>query len=252
MGDGVGNVPRDIVRCMSLSAAEAPPGANSRSDLEVRFAQHDDVPALLRLEARQWATDQAATAEDLHRRIETFPLLSVVAVRPDRGEIVASAFLRPITRADVHVAATWAGCAHPSTWPRPEGPQHQAADCLFGMSLTSVDAGAVDAMTTLLRPHVGGFRSVYLGSPLPGLRAWRERNPALPVEAYVYDRSKGLPRDPQLRYYHGRGLRRLEAVKPGYFPHPQSLDYGAVISGDVRIVFGIPGPFVPSPDGAPR
>jgi hypothetical protein len=116
--------------------------------------------------------------------------------------------------------------------------------------MTSVDATAADRMLAFLQPHVRPIRTVYLGSPLPGLRAWRERNPDLPVETYVHDRSKGVPRDPQLRYYHGRGIRRIEAVKPDYFPHPESLDYGAVISGDVRIVFGAPGAPAPRLSGA--
>jgi hypothetical protein len=38
-----------------------------------------------------------------------------------------------------------------------------------------------------------------------------------------------LPHDPQLRYYYKWGFRRIVCVRPGYFPHEESLDHGAIL-----------------------
>ena len=74
-----------------------------------------------------------------------------------------------------------------------------------------------------------GDREVYLGSPMPGLRRHLERNPGASPLAYARSTRGGLPLDPQLRYYHGKGFNELVAVVPDYFPHEASCDYGAVI-----------------------
>jgi hypothetical protein len=86
-------------------------------------------------------------------------------------------------------------------------------------------------------PHAlkNGWREIYLGSPLPGLAKALRANPALSPETYARMSHGGLPMDPQLRYYHRRGFKDLVAVRRDYFPHPASLDHGAVLRGVIPL-----------------
>ncbi|MNY73800.1 hypothetical protein D3C86_2126710 [compost metagenome] len=46
---------------------------------------------------------------------------------------------------------------------------------------------------------------------------------------------KGLPLDPQLRYYFKKGFRKIVAINDNYFPHERSLDFGVLILGKVPL-----------------
>lgn len=205
---------------MQLSAAS--------SCLTARFLEHDDIDRLLVLEHQQWTPRQAATAEQMQQRMDAWPELCLGVFCPDSGAALASAFLRPIHRAAVQRARAWEDCAGLDDDRRPQDSSHRS---LFGISMTSVHPGAVRPMFQFLwvLAMQRGWRDIYLGSPVPGLRRALQRNPMLEVEDYVRRRRHGLPVDPQLRYYHGKGFREIVAVRRGYFPHEESLDYGAVL-----------------------
>lgn len=192
-----------------------------------RFLQHSDIDRLLVLEHQQWTPRQAASGEQMQQRIETWPGLCLGVFCPESGAALASAFLRPIHRADVLRARAWEDCARLECGRPPQ----EGRRSLFGISMTSVHPGAVRSMLQALwvQAMQQGWRDIYLGSPVPGLRRARQRNPALDVTQYVRQRRHGLPVDPQLRYYHGKGFRQIVAVRPDYFPHEDSLDYGAVL-----------------------
>lgn len=200
--------------------------------LSARFLTADDIPALLRLEARQWDAQQAADATAMCRRIKAYPALCVGSFCPRTGEALASLFMKPIRRDDVARAGSWYDCAD-------EGSRRSGAPTrsLFGISLTSTDGAATWALIRFFWPHAlkNGWREIYLGSPLPGLARAQRDEPALNPEAYARRTRRGLPLDPQLRYYHRRGFKELVAVKPGYFPHAASLDHGAVLRGVVPL-----------------
>ncbi|MEU1282564.1 hypothetical protein [Streptomyces sp. NPDC005805] len=191
--------------------------------ITVRFLQISDMDALIELENRKWDRNQAASREDLEFRIRRFPRFSIGAFSAT-GELLASVFMRPMSGQQISAAKNWSECAHSDD----EDPQTRS---LFGISLSSIDAAAVEEIFAFFWPYAlrSGWRDIYLGSPLPGLRSWRRKNPEPDVSAYVYEKRDGLPRDPQLRYYHQKGFREIVAHKPDYFPHEASLDHGAVI-----------------------
>ena len=198
--------------------------------VEVRFLQPQDISALMVLEHKKWNHEQAAAEVDIAQRIAAHPQFGIGAFSTTTGEALASLFMKPITDAQLQEARTWADCA------KPQGAaQAHASQALFGISLSSVDAEAVDALFEFFWPYAlkGGWRHIYLGSPVPGLARWQQANPDQPAEAYVFSTRSGLPRDPQLRYYWGKGFKRIMACKPNYFPHDASLDYGAVIRGQI-------------------
>jgi hypothetical protein len=191
----------------------------------VRLLRPDDVDRLMVLERAKWTSEQATGQEEMLRRIEVYPMLSIGAFSVATGEALVSLFLKPITDEALASARTWADSA------RIDDPVPTRTRSVFGISLSSSDADAADAVDRYLWPILlkGGWRDLYLGSPLPGLRAWRRTHPSAPVEEYVYQRRNGVPRDPQLRYYHGRGFTVIEGCRPDYFPHEASLNYGALI-----------------------
>ena len=197
-----------------------------------RFLTTDDIPALLRLEARQWDAEQSADATAMCRRIKAHPELCVGAFCARTGEALASLFMKPIRTDEVARAESWYDCA--GTAPRPRACTTRS---LFGISLTSTDGAASWELIRFFWPHAlkSGWREIYLGSPLPGLARALRQDPALSPDANARMTRRGLPLDPQLRYYHRRGFKELVAVKPDYFPHAASLDHGAVLRGVIPL-----------------
>lgn len=188
-----------------------------------------DVPALLDLEREKWDGEQAASRTDLDARIGTHPELSMGAFCPCTGRALASLFLKPVADDFWQRADTWRECA--------DAPPSNDGHSLFGISLSSREPAAVDALFEFFWPHAlkSGWRYIYLGSPVPGLQDWLRRHRKGRVEDYVKRRRAGLPADPQLRYYHSRGFKEIVCVKPGYFPHARSLDHGVILRGTIPL-----------------
>ncbi|WP_062209335.1 hypothetical protein [Streptomyces sp. NBRC 109706] len=198
---------------------------------EVRLLRADDVERLMVLERTKWTDDQATSRAEMLRRIAAYPSFSVGAFSLPTGDALVSVFTKPITAERLAGARTWEDCA--LVEPLPDNPE-----LAFGISLSSVDADAVLPTFALgcRQLRAAGMRRVHLGSPLPGLRAWKAAHPDAPVADYVFEKRDGVPRDPQLRYYFRKGFTRIEACRPDYFPHAASLDYGAVISANIQDV----------------
>lgn len=186
----------------------------------------------MRLEQRQWNEQQAADETTLRQRIDKYTGLCVGAFCPNTGEALASLFMKPVDAKDIRNASSWADCSAPS-----RGAKAGASSRLFGISLTSVDPRAAASVFEFFWPYAlkRGYREIYLGSPIPGLKQALADDPALGVEAYVYSRREKWPRDAQLRYYYKKGFREIVAVLPNYFPHQQSLDYGVLLRGKIPL-----------------
>lgn len=204
------------------------------STLHTRFLTADDIPALLALESVKWEADQAACAEVLKRRIETYPELCVGAFCARSGSALASLFLRPVTPTMFTAPVRWKDSA------AVDGTGGCDTRSLFGLSLSSTKPQAVEAIFAFLYPYLlkGGWRDIYLGSPIPGLRKALQRNAALPVWQYVHAkrrRRSDEPADPQLAYYYRKGFRQIVSIHKDYFPHAASLDYGVILRGSIPL-----------------
>lgn len=204
-----------------------------RPALQTRFLTPQDIRTLLRLETRQWGPEQAADEQTLLQRIHLQPDLCVGSFCGHTGEAVSSLFMRPIRRAELAQLKDWTDGANLST------AGFDPTRSLFGISLTSVEPEGAAGMVRFFWPHAlkHGWRDIYLGSPIPGLQEALRRDPRLTVKHYVFGRKRGLPRDPQLRYYHRKGFRDIVAIKPGYFPHEPSLDHGVLLRGAVPLAW---------------
>jgi len=196
------------------------------NDIEVRNLRLSDLDRVVEMERAKWDHEQAATAEELFDRIDQLPHLAAGAFDRDGDRLLASMFARPVTMATVHEAENWRACAYAPL------PPPGSTDCLFGVSLTSTSSSAAVALFRSFLPQLAvlGYRNLYGGSTVPGLREWIKANPEASPTAYARaTNDDGMPLDRQLRYYYLNGFTRIVAVKPSYFPHPQSLDYGVVI-----------------------
>ena len=203
--------------------------AHRAQTIHTRFLKLSDLPALLELEKAKWDDDQAASAQEMAIRIEANPDLAIGAFCTSTGVALASLFLKPTPPDFWKRVDTWRACH--------DMPCRYPTKSLFGISLSSRSPAGVDAILKFFWPHAlkHGWRHIYLGSPAPGLRDWLRRNPGADPQAYVASKRSSLPADPQLRYYHGRGFKKIMCVKPGYFPHERSLDYGVILRGSVPL-----------------
>ncbi|MDR7150918.1 hypothetical protein J2W49_002881 [Hydrogenophaga palleronii] len=170
----------------------------------------------------------------LKRRIAAHPSLSVGAFCVDSGRALASLFLRPVAPAMFTAPVQWQDCAAVDVAPE------QPTRSLFGVSLSSIQPQAVEAMFAFLYPYLlkGGWRDIYLGSPIPGLRKALEKNAGMPIWSYVHARRRrrsGEPTDPQLAYYHRKGFRQIVSIQRDYFPHVPSLNYGVILRGQIPL-----------------
>jgi hypothetical protein len=92
----------------------------------------------------------------------------------------------------------------------------RVSNSLFGISLTSVDPQAAAAIFEFFWPHAlkNGWREIYLGSPVSGLKCALDQDSSLDAKTYIYARRGGLPLDPQLRYYRKKGFTDIVSFIP--------------------------------------
>ena len=201
------------------------------STLHTRFLQVEDTPALMELECSKWDTTQAADNATLQRRIEVYPDLCVGTFCPRTGKALASLFMRPINPAMFTAPTRWETAANIDSM----GPtMYGNSRSLFGISLSSNNAEAVNEIFRFLIPHAlkAGWNDVYLGSPIPGFRNARKKNPNLFVWQYVHAKRNphaDQPLDPQLQYYFKKGFKHIVSIQENYFPHPDSMNYGVIL-----------------------
>ncbi|WP_216824990.1 hypothetical protein [Agarilytica rhodophyticola] len=202
-----------------------------RKGVEVRVLTYDDIAEILILEKKQWVAEQIPSAEDIKTRITDFPELSIGAFCLQTGRALASLFMKPTD--------SISGQGKILKWS--ESVQHRTASTtvLFGISLTSVNSIATMAIFEFFYPIAlkKGYKKIYIGSPIPGLRSALEKNSQLSIEEYVYKKRPGdkKPLDPQLHYYYNKGFHKIVAIKHNYFPHENSMDYGVILCGKIPL-----------------
>lgn len=204
--------------------------------LLTRYLEISDIPALLELEQSKWEAGQSACANTLRQRIEAYPELCIGCFCADTGEALASLFMRPISPVIFTAPTRWDVAATM----RNADSMHDRSRSLFGISLSSKDAGAVTEIFRFFYPRAlkSGWRDIYLGSPIPGFKRARQRNPDLFVWKYVHTDGTsriGQPRDPQLKYYFRKGFRQVVSIQEDYFPHAESMNYGVILRGVIPL-----------------
>lgn len=204
---------------------------HNKENIIVRFIKPDDIPALLELEHTRWNDSQAASTNEMLERINKYPEFSVGAFAAETGKALASLFTRPAYSHAIEQAKNWYECVHSEE----KGTNKKSYDALYGISLSSCDKNAIELIMIFLFPIVlkYGIKKCYLGTPIPGLTTWMDHNPHKTVTEYIFDKQRKIPQDPQLRYYQTLGFKQIVAIKPDFFPHDASLNYGVLICGKV-------------------
>ncbi len=206
--------------------------------MQVRFLNPGDIDSLLELETKKWEPGQAAGAQDMLERMQKNPQLSLGVFDPHTGQALASLFLKPTSLECLMQSASWSECVSASSEVR--GGQK----ALFGISFSSIKPQAADALFEFFWPHAlkTGWRHIYLGSPVPGFTKWLAKQPKGSIYRYVhggrclnFSKRQLLPRDPQLRYYAQRGFRHIVYIRPNYFPHEASQNFGVLLRGTVPL-----------------
>lgn len=200
------------------------------SNLQTRFIEPSDIPALLALEHSKWESDQSADGDTLLQRIQTYPELCIGCFCQKTGTALASLFMCPIDPAIFTAPTRWNTAADVRS---AQGIDARTRS-LFGISLSSNDADAVEEIFRFFYPRAlkAGWRDVYLGSPIPGFKKARAKNPALSVWQYVHSKKAFHSQEPlnaQLRYYFKKGFKHIVSIQQDYFPHAESLDYGVIL-----------------------
>lgn len=195
-----------------------------------RFLEPEDIPALIALEQSKWEPHQAADGTVMLERILAHPELCIGTFCLHTGQALASLFMRPVVPAMFTAPTSWAIAADVKASPCTNDPSRS----LFGISLSSNSGDAVNAIFRFFYPRAlkAGWHDIYLGSPIPGFRKARQKNPALTVWQYVHAKRKhhaDEPLDPQLRYYFKKGFRHIVSIQENYFPHADSADYGVIL-----------------------
>ena len=200
------------------------------STLQTRFLEPKDLPALMALEHSKWEPDQAASSTMILERIRTYPELCVGTFCLRTGKALASLFMRPVNPAMFTAPTRWETAANMDS----ANTMHEHSRSLFGISLSSSNAEAVKEIFEFFYPRAlkAGWHDVYLGSPIPGFRKARQKNPNLSVWHYVHAKRRFYsdePQDPQLRYYFKKGFTHIVSIQENYFPHAESMDYGVIL-----------------------
>ncbi|RZI40904.1 hypothetical protein EGT07_21650 [Herbaspirillum sp. HC18] len=200
------------------------------SSFQARFLEPEDIPALMVLEHSKWEPQQVACGETMLKRIKAYPELSIGTFCSRTGQAQASLFMRPVIPAMFTAPTRWEAAAHMDDVFVENG----GGRSLFGISLSSNHPEAAKAIFRFFYPRAlkAGWQDVYLGSPIPGFRKARQKDPALSVWEYVHAKRRfhaDEPLDPQLRYYFTRGFRQIISIQENYFPHAESLDYGVIL-----------------------
>lgn len=193
----------------------------------VRNVTVSDIPALMELESQKWEDDQSASPEIFYSRIVAYPDMCVASFSAEDGKMLSSLFLKPTSKERVMASRNWAEMAEINPSPADLDMRY-----IFGISLSSINKYAVYNMYRYIVPHLVrcGYKSIFLGSPVPGLREWISKNADKDIEKdYIFKTKNNIPIDPQLKYYHMRGFNKIVSFKKDYFPHYKAMDCGAVL-----------------------
>jgi hypothetical protein len=194
--------------------------------VKVRFANEQDIHSLVALEKEVWG-EGAACFDALSARVKNFPKGTLIALDENKTPVGTVSFcLLDYQQYETNGNVSWydlSGNGTSSTH-NPEGRD------LFGINL-GVVAKAPKCTSTLLLVEVVkagvriGVRRGLLGSRLPGYHKVADK---MLAEEYAWTTRKGLPIDPELRFYRKLGLRPIRLIE-NYFIDAESHDWGMIV-----------------------
>ncbi|EKE11422.1 MAG: hypothetical protein ACD_15C00082G0002 [uncultured bacterium] len=193
-----------------------------------RSAELRDVPQLVSLEKDIWGKEGADEGK-IESRIKTFPNGSIVA---ELGlEILGYQSFEYVGDVISGPCFTWSEITDQGTIKRSH---KDGGDFGYGINLTvgrkaqGIGLGEALSIHAVSRVTEDNKRGSLLGSRMPGFRKYLEKNPGIDAESYMRLERNDAPRDPELRLYCALGFKIMK-ILPGYFPDPESLDFGVLL-----------------------
>lgn len=196
--------------------------------IEIRQAGVEDIAGIEILEKKVWPHFYA-TESQIRSRIEVFPEGSIIAFDQKKGKVAGYLCMMFLDYEPDQFPASWNEITSSGTTKnhKPDGKY------AYGVTLTVAPGyhGLGKKLQLWGWMLVTKYRKkgAYLGSRIPGFKAYKDQNPEASVEDYVYgSRENGCSLDPELAYYQRSGFS-IQRIFSDFEPDPESLNHGVLI-----------------------
>lgn len=200
----------------------------------IRNAKASDLPGIMEVEA-DWPEEQRAPREKLESRLERFPEGFFVVEADGRIVAVCTSTLTTYDPDDLRHFSSWKTCTN-NGYLHPLGNRSvYNAYYIVSQGITRAyrRRGIREAMiaTHFARAEELGLDYVVTGAMMPGYDGFCRAHGEVPAEEYAFMRQGGELVDPTLRKLASLGLKLPDKrhVIGGFYPSPESRDYGALL-----------------------
>jgi len=203
-------------------------------DFRVRNATREDLPGIMGVEAC-WPEDQRAPQRVFETRLARFP--KGVFVTETAGQVVGVTTSCPChyDAAELDGFDSWDHVTNQGLFPEPGSIEDPNALYIVSSGImpqyrrSGIREAHLHAHFELARRL--GLSTVLTGAMLPGYERYCREHGEIPAEDYARLRQEGEYVDPTLRKLAAQGLvlPGPDHVIAGYYPSPESRDYGVLL-----------------------
>lgn len=196
----------------------------------IRNFEPQDLDAVLAVERAAWG-EGAADRDQILSRHAVFAPGSIV-VTDDGGGVVGYAAAQKV---DALSLGDWSAQTDRGLI---AATHRRHGAIAYGVGMSALPEAAHRGAARMIIAHyrdlflgVEACRLLSLGARAPGYARWRAENGGRSFADYLAATRNGYAIDPELRLYQKNGFRICWPL-PGYFPDPDSEDYGVMIIRD--------------------
>ncbi|MEI7452284.1 MAG: hypothetical protein WCK37_03730 [Candidatus Falkowbacteria bacterium] len=193
-----------------------------------RQATLDDVDGLVTLEKEVWGVN-GANYNQLESRIKIFPQGNIIAVCDQ--QVVGYISFEYVDNVVDSRDFTWDDITDYGSIIK----SHKVnGEYIYGINISvhhlmnGYDLFFILGLEIWINGILNNKKGVFLGSRIPYFARYKKSNPLIDVNDYVDLKRNGKYLDSELRLYERDGLKPVK-VLPGYFPDPDSLNYGVLV-----------------------
>lgn len=196
----------------------------------LKTRSHDELlEGVMHVETTAWPPELQATVDKFISRLNIFPEGFMVA--EDNGKIEGFTTSQ-ITNYDPVARKTWDDFTDSGTIVRSH---NSSGDSLYVVSVAvaseaqgkGVGTKLIESQKDLVKGR--GLQLLFLGARIPGYDEYCKKNGDINAEDYIHLKDdKGLPVDPEIRFYGRYGLQPKKVI-PEFEPDDPSRNYGVVM-----------------------
>lgn len=192
-------------------------------------AYEELLAGVMHVETTAWPPELQATVDKFISRMAVFPEGFMVAEKDGK---IRGFTTSQIANYDPSVRKTWDEFTDNGTLVKSHKP---SGDSLYVASVAvageaqgeGVGTKLIEAQKDLTRRF--GLKRLFLGARIPGYDEYCKKNGDISVEEYLKLKDgKGLPLDPEIRFYGRYGLKPAKII-PEFEPDGPSRNYGVVL-----------------------